>query len=91
MDATRDAWREVLIVTGGMTPQVVTETVYALAKRAPDPLIPAKIVCVVTGGSRQRFGAPLAEALASLCDELGIAAAWGGDRPRQPRRTLRRA
>jgi CRISPR-associated protein (TIGR02584 family) len=83
MDATRDAWREVLIVTGGMTPQVVTETVYALAKRAPDPLIPAKIVCVVTGGSRQRFGAPLAEALASLCDELGIAAAWGR-RPSPP-------
>jgi CRISPR-associated protein (TIGR02584 family) len=76
MEAREANWREVLIVTGGMTPQVVTETVYALARRAPDPLVPAKIVCVVTGGALDGFGEPLAAALERLRGELGVGADW---------------
>ncbi|MGH7108999.1 MAG: CRISPR-associated ring nuclease Csm6 [Stellaceae bacterium] len=71
-------WREVLIVTGGMTPQVVTETVFALARRERDPIVSTKIVCAVTGGSVARFGDPLAleAALARLKTELAVAADW---------------
>ncbi|MGH7100428.1 MAG: CRISPR-associated ring nuclease Csm6 [Stellaceae bacterium] len=67
---------KVLIITGGMTPQVVTETVYALATRQPDPMIPTKIICAVTGGAAERFGAPLEEALARLKRQLDINADW---------------
>jgi CRISPR-associated protein (TIGR02584 family) len=76
MGTGQDGWREVLIVTGGMTPQVVTETVYALAHRAPDPLVPAKIVCVVTGGALDGFGKPLEAALGRLQCELDVEADW---------------
>lgn len=69
-------YRNVLIVTGGMTPQVVTETVYALSRRSPEPFVPAKIVCAVTGGSREPFGVPLESALSRLQAELGIAVDW---------------
>jgi CRISPR-associated protein (TIGR02584 family) len=68
--------REVLIVTGGMTPQVVTETVHALASRELDPIVPAKIVCVVTAGVAARFGEPLAAALERLRQELVVKADW---------------
>lgn len=76
MGAGQTSWHEVLIITGGLTPQVVTETVYALARRVPDPLVPAKIVCVVTGRSLDRFGTPLDAALDQLQRELGIEADW---------------
>jgi hypothetical protein len=56
MTAHPKSWHDVLIVTGGMTPQVVTETVYELARRVPDRFVPAKIVCVVTGGALGGFG-----------------------------------
>lgn len=69
-------WREVLIVTGGMTPQVVTETVYALATRENDRIVPAKIVCVVTGSVADRFGEPLEVALDRLRGQLGVSADW---------------
>jgi CRISPR-associated protein (TIGR02584 family) len=70
------AKREILIVTGGLTPQVVTETVYALVKRKADPLVPTKIVCAVTGQVRQRFENELDAALARLRRELAIEADW---------------
>jgi CRISPR-associated protein (TIGR02584 family) len=69
-------WHEVLVITGGLTPQVVTETVYALTTRTPDRLVPAKIVCVVTGSCLDLFGAPLDAALSRLQRELGIDADW---------------
>jgi CRISPR-associated protein (TIGR02584 family) len=76
MEPRQTHWHEVLIITGGLTPQVVTETVYALVRRASDPLVPAKIVCAVTGGCLDLFGAPLDTALERLQRELGIEADW---------------
>jgi CRISPR-associated protein (TIGR02584 family) len=76
MEARQDKWREVLIVTGGMTPQVVTETVYELARRVSAPLVPAKIVCVVTGGALDGFSKPLEAALGRLRGQLDTAADW---------------
>ena len=76
MEPERTTWHEVLIITGGLTPQVVTETVYALCTRALDRLVPAKIVCVVTGSCLDLFGAPLDAALSRLQRELGIDADW---------------
>jgi CRISPR-associated protein (TIGR02584 family) len=69
-------WREVLIVTGGVTPQVVTETIYALATRHNDPIVPSKIICVVTKGVVGRFGAELETALSGLQRQLGLTADW---------------
>lgn len=66
-------WREILIVTGGMTPQVVTETVHALAGRA---IVPAKIICVVTSSVAPRFARPLEQALERLRRQLGVDADW---------------
>jgi CRISPR-associated protein (TIGR02584 family) len=69
-------WREVLIVTGGSTPQVVTETIYALGKRAPEPIIPSKIICVVTKGVADRFGCTFETALGKLKSELKARGDW---------------
>jgi CRISPR-associated protein (TIGR02584 family) len=69
-------WDNVLIVTGGLTPQVVTETIYALATRSPGPFIPAKIVCVVTKTVADRFGGQFEAALARLKHEVSIEATW---------------
>ena len=73
--------RDVLIITGGTSPQVVTETVYALvlAKTASEqrPFFPGRIVCVVTANVAERFGDRLVQALESLAAEVGVAAAWG--------------
>jgi CRISPR-associated protein (TIGR02584 family) len=76
MAPLQSGWHEVLIITGGLTPQVVTETVYALSKRAPDPLVPAKIVCAVTGRSLSGFGEGLDGALERLRCELGLDTDW---------------
>lgn len=69
--------REVLIVTGGLTPQVVTETVYALVTRGVNPIVPTKIVCAVTGQVQKRFHDELDAALVRLRRELAIEADWG--------------
>lgn len=71
------AKREVLIVTGGQTPQVVTETVYALVTRDVDPIVPTKIVCAVTSQVQERFRNELDGALVRLRRELEIEADWG--------------
>jgi CRISPR-associated protein (TIGR02584 family) len=79
-------WREVLIVTGGSTPQVVTETLYALASRNKDPVVPGKIICVVTLGVSGGFGTQFEARLARLRSELGLPIGWerGNDRLRDP-------
>jgi CRISPR-associated protein (TIGR02584 family) len=45
---TRKNKRRVLIAVTGLSPQVVTETVFALATRAPEPWIPDEIVLITT-------------------------------------------
>ncbi len=71
-------WRNVLIITGGMTPAVVTETLYALATRA-DPFVPERIICVVTQGVRRLYDDKLMKTdgpLARLAREYGIPDFW---------------
>lgn len=70
-------WPTVLIVTGGMTPQVVTEAVFALAKRLDDPCIPIRVVCVATQGVAKRFEEELDCALLRLSQEWDIEPRWG--------------
>jgi CRISPR-associated protein (TIGR02584 family) len=81
------AWREVLIVTGGLTPQVVTETVYGLARPnqrvdeadvpTNDRIVPHRIICVVTQGVARRFLDELDDALLNLAKEWDIEPRWG--------------
>ena len=40
--------RRILIAVTGLSPQIVTETVFALATRQPDPWIPHQIVLITT-------------------------------------------
>jgi CRISPR-associated protein (TIGR02584 family) len=70
-------WRTVLIVSGGLSPQVVTETVFALATRAEDPCIPDRLICVVTNSVAARFEAELPGALGRLALEWGLDPRWG--------------
>ena len=74
-------WRETLIVTGGSTPQVVTETIYALASRQIDPIVPSKIICVVTKGVADVFESQLENALSRLKQQLSVSV----DRDRRER------
>ncbi len=75
--ARMPADRKVLIVTGGTSPQVVTETVFALARRADDPFVPDDIICVVTKTVAKRFHAELEARLHELAAEWEIEEAWG--------------
>ncbi len=57
-------WKNILIITVGETPPVVTETVWALLNRKdeegrPEPFIPAKVHLVTTECGRQGFEAHL--------------------------------
>ena len=72
---------DVLIVTGGLTPQVVTATVYALSlaykKHGPQSFLPMRIICVVTGNVAERFGSHLENALSRLAEDVGLSVTWG--------------
>ncbi len=70
-------FRNVLIVTGGQTPQVVTETVWALARRPDNPFFPDRIVCVVTGAVAARFYGELTAALDQLAEQWNLQPRWG--------------
>jgi CRISPR-associated protein (TIGR02584 family) len=56
-------WNNILVITVGESPPVVTETVWALFNRhgggKPDPFIPQQIHLVTTERGRMRFGAEL--------------------------------
>ncbi len=65
--------RRVLIVTGGMSPAIVTETVWALARRKP-PFWPDRMFVVVTAGALERCRSSLLGSkgkLALLSREIG--------------------
>jgi CRISPR-associated protein (TIGR02584 family) len=66
--------RRVLIVTGGMSPAIVTETVWALGARRVPPFWPDRVFVVVTAGALERCQTSLlgsARKLALLSEELG--------------------
>jgi CRISPR-associated protein (TIGR02584 family) len=69
-------WRNVLVVTGGSTPQVVTETIYALATRPIDPIVPAKIICAVTKGVANSFGPQFEAMLLRLKQSHALSVDW---------------
>src|SRR2546421_354788 len=69
-------WRNVLVVTGGSTPQVVTETIYALATRPTDAIVPAKIICAVTKGVANSFGPQFEAILLQLKQSLALSVDW---------------
>ena len=77
-------YREILVVTGGMTPQVVTETVYALARERENPIIPDEIICVVTQKIARRFTEELPGQLARLAKGWDISPRWGNVRVEYP-------
>ena len=47
--------RRILLITAGETPQLVTETVYALLKREPQPWIPDEILIATTARGAEVF------------------------------------
>ena len=57
MNATRIIPRRILLAVTGLTPQVVTETLYALACRAQSPWIPDEIhlITTATGAENARL------------------------------------
>ena len=48
--------RRVLLSVSGLTPQVITETLYALAMRSP-PFVPTEVQVITTDLGRQKFAA----------------------------------
>ena len=80
----------VLIITGGLSPQVVTETVWALANRQPDPFVPGRLIILGTAQSAHLFEQELASPggkLDDLCSYLGIASLWDRTELQYPRGT----
>ena len=57
--------RRILLAVSGLSPQIVTETIYALAAQSPSPFIPTEVHLITT-----REGAQRAE-LSLLSDDLG--------------------
>ncbi len=47
--------RRILLITAGETPQLVTETVYALLKRTPQPWIPDEVLIATTASGAEVF------------------------------------
>jgi CRISPR-associated protein (TIGR02584 family) len=54
-DHGETSMRNVLIITVGNTPQIVTETVHGLLTRTPAPFVPAEIHLVMTETSKKHF------------------------------------
>jgi CRISPR-associated protein (TIGR02584 family) len=50
-----EAWREILVAVAGLTPQVVTETLYYLTQKRDPPLAIAEIYVLTTQRGRQRI------------------------------------
>lgn len=59
-----------LLALAGLSPQVVTETIWCLAQAAP-PRLPRRITVLTTAAGRSHAEALLPSALASLGDQLG--------------------
>jgi len=69
----RGSFREILILVAGATPQVVTETIYALAMQDP-PVHPDEIHIITTAPGRRRIEQTLVEGgiLERLCAEYDL-------------------
>jgi CRISPR-associated protein (TIGR02584 family) len=76
MTAACDMPRRVLAIASGMTPQVVTETLYALAVQAVPPFVPTEIRVITTleGAARARAALlhPQTGQFHAFCSEYGL-------------------
>jgi CRISPR-associated protein (TIGR02584 family) len=50
-----DAWREIFVAVSGLTPQVITETLYYLTQKRDPPVAIAEIHVLTTQLGRQRI------------------------------------
>jgi len=69
----RLAFNEILVFVAGSTPQIITETIYALAQQYP-PIYPDKIFIITTAPGKRRAMQTLIEQgiLENLCAEYAI-------------------
>lgn len=72
MHERKEPGRRILLSATGMSPAVVTETVYALAVEQEPPEPPTEIHLVTTVAGKQNAG-PLGRELANLCKDYGLA------------------
>lgn len=79
MTAAADMPRRVLAIASGMTPQVVTETLYALAVQSNPPFVPTEIRVITTleGAARARLTLldPQTGQFHAFCSEYGLTGA----------------
>lgn len=75
MNHLYNSFREVLIFVAGSTPQIITETIYALACQSP-PIYPQEIHIITTTHGKERIIQKLVNEgiLAQLCQEYSIPA-----------------
>lgn len=67
--------RRILLAVTGLTPQIVTETLYALARREEDPWIPHEIhlITTATGANNARLNLLAGEGwFHRLCEDYGL-------------------
>lgn len=69
--------RRILLAVTGLTPQIVTETLYALAVAAPEPWLPTEIRLLTTSEGAERARLALLDAkdgqFHALCRDYGLA------------------
>lgn len=70
---TNNSFKEILVFVAGGTPQIITETIYALAQQ-PSPIYPDQIYVITTGPGKQKAIDTLLDGgvLANLCLEYNI-------------------
>ena len=68
--------RRILLAVTGLSPQVVTETLYALAVRRDPPFVPTEIHLLTTAEGKQRAELALLSEdpgwFHRLCDDYGL-------------------
>jgi len=74
MEEKRKGWREIFIYVAGTTPQIITETLYALHKLDP-PVHPDELYIITTGKGAEVMQEMLVERgkLEEFCHEFDIA------------------
>src|SRR3990172_7458058 len=67
-------YREIIIFVAGSTPQIITETLYALVKQAPEPVIPDELYMITTSSGKARIEEELLRKgrFSSFCEEFGL-------------------
>src|SRR3990172_8205775 len=67
-------YREIIIFVAGSTPQIITETLYALIKQAPEPVIPDELYMITTSSGKARIEEELLQKgrFSSFCEEFGL-------------------